>query len=172
MRHIDHAFSMYNYFMSWMDRFTALKEIKPQSDDAWAGAPNEWIKHLSATAKGRLAVQAYVGAFGGKACPGNSSGYDIDHSSYKIEAKLSTRSYSGTNGFVWLQVRPRDPYTHLWLVAVEPTAIRTFLLPREAATPRLLKHHGRETGGNTFQIKTTSGIAFPQWLVEYERSAP
>ena len=153
---------------TWIDRLQDLQH-KTKSAAEWAGSRNAWIRDLAPREKGSLAVSLYVEAFGGSALSDTSIGYDIDSGSLKIESKLSTRSYSGTNGYVWLQIRDQDPYTHLWLVAVDVDTVRCFLVPRNSAEPHLLKQHGRTKGTeNTCQIKTSRSTLIPAWLAAHE----
>lgn len=159
--------------MPWSTRFQALKR-PPMSAGPWQGSPHAWIRDLAPTEKGDVAVDMYIGAFGGTKLTDNGAGYDIDAGGLRVEAKLSTRSYSNNNGYLWQQIRPQDPYTHLWLIAVDVSAVRAFHVPRAVADAHLLKQHGRDAGDeNTYQIKTSSGNLIPAWLADHEtKTAP
>ena len=155
--------------MTIQDVLDTLKPICEQNP--WSHSKNEWVKNLSPVAKGKVGVDLFVSLYGGKPMSNNRSGYDIQFRDMKIESKLSTRSYTGSNCYLYNQIRPADPYTHYWLVAVDLDTVRVFLLHRDdLPEARLWKQHGGvdEANPNTFQLKTSNQEIIPEWLEKFE----
>jgi hypothetical protein len=134
--------------------------------DPWVGAPNSWVRSLAPVVRGQIADDMYIRLRGGRRIGNNRAGYDIENGALKVESKLSTRSYSGTNCYLWNQIRPADPYTHLWLVAIGTHDVQAFFIPRASVpSDRLWKQHGREAGEeNTYVLKTSAGEVIPPWM--------
>jgi len=123
--------------MSLQNRLTALKGTDKLIEAHWTDKPNGWIRLLPNKKVGYAGERLIHSALGGKHHTDNSTGFDIEVGIMKIEVKTSTLSFTESNVWTWNQVRPNDPYTHLCFVAISPTSVRAFNVPKDSIPKEL-----------------------------------
>jgi hypothetical protein len=139
-------------------------------DTLWLNARNAWIRALAPSSVGKVGEALALAVLGGRPTKNNTIGYDIDLNGQRIEVKLSTIVMNdGYPILIWRQIRPTDPYTHICFIAVYPSNVRMFLVPREKIPPEVLKRqHGRGESFDLFQIHARRTDALFPWMVAYE----
>jgi hypothetical protein len=132
----------------------------------WVSAKNGWVRALPNKKVGRVGELLAQRLLGGTLHTDNSTGYDLECGSMKIEVKTSTLSFTGSNVWTWNQVRPNDPYSHLCFVAIYPDKVRVFNVPKSDIPQAVLwpQHGIGGDGGTTTQIKWGQRDSFPPWM--------
>jgi len=147
-----------------------LQNHRPNADQpndlAWAESEFLWVRHLQLRPRGIMGERMYIEGLGGERITDTSLGYDIRHDRARIEAKFSSRTYSGNLAHHWNQIRPGDNYTHLFLVAVDADSVRAFLMTKEEALPFSENQHGGQE--DTQFIVSTSTEVIPTWMLPFE----
>ena len=150
--------------------FSKLSRVR--HDPMWMGMPNEWIRLLPPASIGIVGEDLAYAMLGGIRAKNNSVGYDLNSDGKLIEVKLSTvvlMNSGKSKTLCWRQIRPIDPYTHIFFIAVYPDDIRTFLVPRdEIPDESLVYQHGRGKSIEIFQISTTNLADLFHWMVKHE----
>jgi hypothetical protein len=141
------------------------------SDDLWAGKPNEWLRKLQRAGAGKVGEQLAQKVIGGKLLPNSKFGYDLEFEDKKIEVKMATLSITNDKKiFAWMAIRPSDPYTHICFIAVYPEDVRLFLVPREKIPietfPRSNSTSERKV--DMFQLFTRKTNTLLPWMTPYE----
>lgn len=140
------------------------------SDSQWANSRNEWVKILPPGTKGKIGEKMALRLLDAKQTIDNGQGYDVYTNDMKIEVKLAC---SGTMGgfpaIMWRQIRPKDPYTHIFFIAVYPHGVRAFLVPRSSIPDNALLHqHGRGKSLDIYCITTRKVNELFDWMIKYE----
>lgn len=141
-----------------------------RADPMWVGKLNAWIRQLAPAQIGDVGENLALSVLGGSRAPNNKIGYDIKSGEMLIEVKLSTvLVMSGHPILVWRQIRPTDPCTHIFFIAVYPEDVRLFLVPKSEIPADCLKHqHGRDGSLDIFQIHSRKIHDLFPWMVRNE----
>ncbi|HWS22971.1 MAG TPA: hypothetical protein VN226_00880 [Anaerolineales bacterium] len=158
--------------MSLLAQESFSKLSRTRIDPMWSGKPNEWIRSLPPARIGIIGEDLALSILGGIKAKNNSVGYDLNSEGRLIEVKLSTvvlMNSGKSPTLCWRQIRPSDPYTHIFFVAVYPSDARVFLVPRgEIPVENLVYQHGRGKSIEIFQISTVKLSELFPWMVRYE----
>ena len=153
-----------------------LSSLKPlhSTKTIWDGAQNQWLRFLSAGELGRVTENLAEAIVAGSKTKNNLVGYDIDCGDKKIEVKAATVStMNGRPILSWKNIRPSDPYTHIFFVGIYPNDVRVFLVPRDHIPSIALKPMSTQgTASHLFQVYSRKVDNLPSWLVSFEIAQP
>ncbi len=137
----------------------------------WHKKPNAWYVDLSNTTRGTIAKELARNILGGTLLQGNIEGYDIFVNDQKIQVKTSSLQLRNEYPVLsWKQIRPNDPYTHILFIAVYPSDVRMFLVPRNDIPFSDLhqSHGGKRTSAKIYNIETRKTDELFSWMTKHE----
>ncbi len=132
--------------------------IKPQfiSKSIWKNSKYEWIYGLPTTIKGKvgeLICSEFFKERNFQIRKHNKPDFDLNVNEMRVEVKLSMLNRTGY--FKFLQIRPKDDYTHICLLAIEPTESNIFLIPKENLIGLQPQHSGKRGSKDTMYLGIT-----------------
>jgi hypothetical protein len=148
-----------------------LDNLKQENiDSQWANSRNEWIKILPPVTKGKIGEKIALRLLDAKQAIDNKQGYDVYTTDMRVEVKLAcSGTMGGYSAIMWRQIRPNDPYTHIFFIAVYPHKIRAFLVPKDSIPSSALLHqHGRGKTLDIYCITTRKVDRLFDWMIKYE----
>ena len=149
--------------MSWSE---LLLSQKPDDHEGlWAKSPFYWYKKLPGwVIKGDVGHCVCLNHFEGTSGPAGA-GYDVLAKEKKIEVKISSCSYKSGNAHAWNQIRVKQEWEWLFLVAIEVDVVRAFFIPKSSlysktrpkkALPRISRFFQKKI--NSFRGKPELGL--------------
>lgn len=147
-----------------------LDSIKYTKKTIWDDAPNGWVRTLGPGDLGRVTEHFAELVLGGKRNVNNKEGYDLICAEKKVEVKAASLCISGGRPiFYWKAIRPTDPYTHIFFIAIYPDNIRGFLVPRENIPESALSRmSAKGSTNNNYQIATRNTNMLLPWMLSHE----
>ena len=139
--------------MTLDDSFDKVGNNVIVKENIWLDSKYFWLSSLAATQKGKYAesiCMEYLSNKFKKVCKEKSPPWDINADNKRIEVKLSMLNKSGL--FKFLQIRPKDGYTDIALLAVTPESAQLYLMPKLKLLGLKPQHSGARGSKDSFYL--------------------
>lgn len=149
-----------NHFASFTRISQELsREYVKAADDPWHASPFGWIRQLPSRSRGAIGeklVEAWAREVGFEVHRSSDSEADRVINGHRIEVKMSTLWDGGI--FKFQQIRNQN-YEHCFCLAIAPSYVSAWLLPKDLLLEKVIGHMGQHTGA---EGADTSWIGFPE----------
>lgn len=134
------------------------ESLKPDfiSNNIWENSKYKWIYALPTTVKGKVGEKISSQFFKQKkynVSKHNKPDWDLNIEKMRVEVKLSMLNKTGY--FKFLQIRPKDDYTHVCFIAIEPFESNIFLIPKNKIKGLKPQHSGERGSKETMYLGIT-----------------